>query len=130
MLRFASAIPAVFCLLTLAACLPGSPESAPAGPDLAPPIPVDNRAKAEFERMTGINSDAVAAISGDAKRSHVYFDLFAARKAAVAAAPERLCRHYGKSLKTAHVAEPGDRVPGMKALVVECNEAPAPQARS
>ena len=121
MLRFASAVPAAVCLFTLAACVQVDLAPAPAGHELAPPIPVDNRAKAEFERMTGINSDAVAAISGDANRSYVYFDLFAAHKDAVAAAPDRLCRHYGKSLKASHVTEPGDRVPGMKTLVVECN---------
>lgn len=121
MLRSASAVPAVFLMLTLSACMQVDLAPSSTGQELAPPIPVDNRPKAVFEKMTGINSDAVAAISGDAKRSYVYFDLFAADKAAVKAAPERLCNHYGSSLKSSHVAEPGDRVPGMKTLVVECN---------
>ena len=111
-------------VLTLSACMaPMGDDTAATGTgatDLAPPIPVDTRPKGDFEKMTGINSDAVAAISGNATRSYVYYDLFAARKAAVAAAPQRLCNHYGRSLKASHVAEPGDRVPGMKALVVEC----------
>ncbi|TKD21340.1 hypothetical protein FBT96_09605 [Rhodobacter capsulatus] len=121
--RTASALLAALLTLSLSACMetgPALPAVSDAAPALAPPIPVDNRAKADFARMTGINSDAVAAISGDAARSYIYFDLFAANKEAVAAAPERLCRQYGKSLKTSHVTDPGDRVPGMKALVVEC----------
>lgn len=129
MLRFAPAILAALSVLPLAACvqpLPGTvsdlvPVTATGKAALAPPIPVDNRPKAEFTRMTGINSDAVAAISGDARLSYVYFDLFAARKEAVKAAPAKLCSHYGKSLKSTHVTEPGDRVPGVKAMVVECN---------
>ncbi len=122
MSRTASALLAALLSLSLSACMETAPTLpvAAAAPALAPPIPVDNRAKADFARMTGINSDAVAAISGDATRSYIYFDLFAANKEAVAAAPERLCRHYGKSLKTSHVTDPGDRVPGMKALVVAC----------
>lgn len=122
MSRTASALLAALLSLSLSACMETAPKLpvAAAAPALAPPIPVDNRAKADFARMTGINSDAVAAISGDATRSYIYFDLFAANKEAVAAAPERLCRHYGKSLKTSHVTDPGDRVPGMKALVVAC----------
>lgn len=123
MSRSASAVLAALLTLSLSACMesaPTLPVAGSAAPALAPPIPVDNRAKADFARMTGINSDAVAAISGDAARSYIYFDLFAANKEAVAAAPERLCRHYGKSLKTSHVTDPGDRVPGMKALVVAC----------
>ena len=121
MFRSASAVSAAFLMLSLSACMETGPVLPSAAPDLAPPIPVDNRPKAEFERMTGINSDAVAAISGDAKRSYVYFDLFAADKAAVTAAPDRLCRHYGARLKSSRVVEPGDRVPGVKTLVVECN---------
>lgn len=121
MLRFVTALPAALFLCALSACMQVAPETGSAGPELAPPIPVDNRPKADFAKMTGINSDAVAAISGNAKRSYVYFDLFAADKAAVKGAPERLCNHYGRSLKSSHVAEPGDRVPGMKTLVVECN---------
>ncbi|SOB94305.1 hypothetical protein [Rhodobacter maris] len=105
--------------LTLSACI--SPTTPATAPDLAPPIPRDDRPKAEFTAITGINSDAVAALSGDARQSVIYYDLFAADKAAVAAAPARLCGHYGRALKDSHVTEPGDRVPGMKALVVRCN---------
>lgn len=119
--RSASALLAALLMLSLSACMETGPDLPAAAPGLAPPIPVDNRAKADFARMTGINSDAVAAISGDATRSYVYFDLFAANKAAVTAAPDRLCRYYGKSLKSSYVTDPGDRVPGMKALVVACN---------
>jgi len=121
MLRFVTVASAAVVLLSLAGCV--TPEIGPVTPpqELAPPIPVDNRPKATFEEMTGINSDAVAAISGDAQKTYVYFDLFAAHKDAVTAAPARVCSHYGKSLKASHVAEPGDRVPGMKALVVECS---------
>lgn len=121
MLRFLTAGPAAVLVLSLGACMQVVPNPIAGRPELAPPIPVDNRPKADFEKMTGINSDAVAAISGDASRSYVYFDLFAADKTAVKGASERLCNHYGRSLKSSHVTEPGDRVPGMKALVVECN---------
>lgn len=131
MLRFASALAAGLMLASLAACVApgsdgigGSGDLPPERRSFAPPIPRDDRPKAEFTAMTGINSDAVAAISGNASRAYVYFDLFAADKAALAQAPAKLCGHYGKSLRSSHVAEPEDRVPGMKALVVECNQAP------
>ncbi|MFD2172624.1 hypothetical protein [Rhodobacter lacus] len=123
-LRFLSSRPSrlrsgLFGLATLAlsACMSPAPQGAA---DLAPPIPRDDRPKAEFTALTGINSDAVAALSGDARQSVIYYDLFAADKAAVAAAPARLCGQYGRALKDSHVTEPGDRVPGMKALVVHC----------
>jgi hypothetical protein len=121
MLRFPSAIAAAMVLLSLAACTEVGPGLIAQPEQLAPPIPVDNRPKALFQQMTGINSDAVAAISGDAHRTYVYYDLFAARKDAVKAAPAKLCSYYGSSLKSAHTVEPGDRVPGVKTLVVECN---------
>ena len=73
-----------------------------------------------FEQITGINGDAVSAVSGDARRSYVYFDFFAAQKAAVAAAPAKLCAFYGKGLKSSYVTEPSDREPGLKVLVVDC----------
>lgn len=118
MLRFAPALMAAPLLFSLAACV--EPGAGPSGPELAPPIPRDDRPKAEFTALTGINSDAVAAISGDAQLSYIYYDPFSANKTALAAAPARLCAHYDRSLRDSHVAEPGDRVPGMKTLVVRC----------
>lgn len=117
--RIAPAVLAALFLLPLAGCV--EPGAALTGPEsAAPPTPVDGRSKGLFEQITGINGDAVAAISGDARRSYIYYDLFAARKEAVAAAPARLCAHYGKAMTASHVTNPGDHVPGMKVLVVTC----------
>lgn len=117
--RIAPALLAALCLLPLAGCVQPGPGLA--GPDAAaPPTPVDGRSKGLFEQMTGINGDAVAAVSGDARRSYIYYDLFAARKEAVAAAPARLCAFHGKAVTASHVTNPGDHVPGMKVLVVTC----------
>ncbi len=131
--RALPAILAALSVLSVAACMQDAPGAAPssgaglagaglagAGQPTAPPIPVDDRSKGLFEQMTGINGDAVAAVSGDASRSYIYFDLFAARKEAVAAAPARLCAQYGAAPKASYVTNPGDRVPGMKVLVVDC----------
>lgn len=114
----------VLCATALAGCVaPGVEGPSPAatgGHAPAPAVPVDDRSHGLFEQLTGINGDAVSAVSGDAARSYIYFDLFAANKAAVAAAPARLCAGYGKGVAQSYVTAPADRVPGVKALVVEC----------
>ena len=108
-------------LLALAGCVePGSPAAPGLEGPLAPPVPRDERSHGMFEQITGINGDAVSAVSGDARRSYVYFDFFAAQKAAVTAAPAKLCASYGKGLKSSYVTEPSDREPGLKVLVVDC----------
>ncbi|MBZ4023938.1 hypothetical protein CKO11_15920 [Rhodobacter sp. TJ_12] len=91
-----------------------------AAQDAAPPIPAERQSKVAFEAMTGIRADAVAAISGGPDRSYIYYDPFAAPDAAVAAAPARLCRHYGKSIAGSYITEPEDHMPGIKTLVVTC----------
>ena len=108
-------------ILTLAGCMEAGSPTGPgvAGP-LAPPVPRDERSHGMFEQITGINGDAVSAVSGDARRSYVYFDFFAAQKAAVTAAPAKLCASYGKGLKSSYVTEPSDQEPGLKVLVVDC----------
>jgi len=117
------AVSATLLVLALAGCMAG-----PAGSDarlgssgaLAPPVPRDERSHGMFQQMTGINGDAVSAIGGDAAQSYVYFDFFAANKAAVRDAPAKLCSHYGKTLKSSRVTEPADHEPGLKVLVVDC----------
>lgn len=103
--------------ISLAGCMDAAPGASGA---LAPPVPHDERSHGLFEQMTGINGDAVSAISGNAQRSFIYFDYFAANKEAVKAAPAKLCASYGKGLKTSSVTEPADHEPGLKVLVVDC----------
>lgn len=121
--RALPAVSAILCATLLSACMPG-PMGADARPGsgggLAPPVPKDERSHGMFQQMTGINGDAVSAISGNAAQSYVYFDFFAANKAAVKEAPAKLCSHYGKALKSSRVTEPADREPGLKVLVVDC----------
>ncbi len=106
----------------LGACM--APGAGPATPgaegDFAPAVPVDQRSHGYFEQVTGINGDAVSALSGDAGRSYIYFDFFAANKAAVAAAPAKVCAGYGRGLKASRMTLPADREPGIKVLVVDC----------
>lgn len=122
----ASALPTVsaVCLaFALAGCMAGGtgPDARPGSAGaLAPPVPKDERSHGTFQQITGINGDAVSAISGDASQSYVYFDFFAANKAAVKDAPAKLCSHYGKTLKSSRVTEPADHEPGLKVLVVDC----------
>ncbi|MDF2141482.1 hypothetical protein [Paenirhodobacter sp. CAU 1674] len=105
----------------LCACVAPAPQGGqPGAPALAPAVPADPRSHGVFEQITGINGDAVAAISGDARRSYIYFDAVAAKKAAVEAAPAKLCAGYGRALKSSYVTYPADHVPGVKALVVDC----------
>jgi hypothetical protein len=102
---------------SLCACVAPAPQGTPA---LAPAVPADPRSHGVFEQITGINGDAVAAISGDAHRSYIYFDAVAAKKATLATAPAKLCAGYGHALKSSYVTFPADHVPGVKTLVVDC----------
>ena len=98
----------------------GPGPAATGGNPPAPAVPVDERSHGTFEQLTGINGDAVAAISGDATRSYIYFDAFAANKAALAAAPARLCASYGRTAAASYITAPADRVRGVRTLVVDC----------
>jgi len=120
MKRGLPAVSAALAALMLAGCMTAAPGNSTATAALAPPVPKDERSHGTFEQMTGINGDAVSAISGDIRRAYIYFDFFAADKTAVKAAPAKLCAHYGKGLKSSFVTEPGDREPGIKVLVVDC----------
>ncbi len=122
MKRAFPAILAVVSGLTVAACMQttGGSGTSFEGTPLAPPLPVDDRSHALFEKMTGINGDAVSAIGGDKSKAYVYFDFFAAKKEAVQAAPAKLCAYYGKTLQSSYVTSPSSREPGAKALAVTC----------
>lgn len=87
---------------------------------LAPVTPKDDRSHGDLERITGINGDAVPAVSGNANQSYIYYDAFAANRQALSKAPARLCASYGKQLKSSRTTEPADREPGIKVLAVQC----------
>ncbi|WP_146168728.1 hypothetical protein [Rhodobacter aestuarii] len=119
--RLLSALLAAPLMLTLAACDDRPCCTAPsAAGAMAPPIPAGRQSKVDFEALTGIRSDAVAAITGTPNGSYVYYDPFAAPPAAVEAAPAHLCAQHGKALKESYITEPEDHMPGMKVLVITC----------
>lgn len=114
--------------LALSGCMQANGAAvAPTGPDdlgkLAPPVPKDDRSHGDFQKMTGINGDAIAAISGTPAMSYIYYDPVAANHAALPNAPAKLCQSYGKKLKTFRTTQPADRAiqPGMDVLAVQCS---------
>ncbi len=114
-------------LLPLAGCTGANAAISWEGHPLAPAVPRDERSHGTFEALTGINGDAVAAITGDATRSYIYFDSAAANKAALEAAPAHLCASYGQSLESSYLTRPADRQAGLMVLAVDCSQSSAPR---
>lgn len=87
---------------------------------LAPPVPQNVRAHAQWQKQTGINGDSIAAIGGDTTQAYIYYDPIAANQAALTAAPAKLCASYGKQLASSYTTLPQDGEPGVKVIAVTC----------
>lgn len=111
----------------LSGCIDNTGAALTNGPDalgaLAPPVPKDTGSHGEYQRLTGINGDAIAAIGGTPEEPYIYYDPVASNQAAAQKAPEMICKNYGKTLKSYRITQPADRVtqPGVSVLAVKCS---------